>query len=119
MAYLKLTITDTLSFWDNYLEDYVFNRKQSKTFTIWYRLPDEWFSDRDLLPDKREALLQHLYGKTWRLGNGDGSRYVVLAFEGHLLSLTEVAERPWVQAEGSCYALGDDGTLMKVERMAF
>ena len=115
MAYLRLTITDTLGFWDNYLEDYLFNREQSQTFTLWYRLPEAWFSDGSLLTDRREALLQHLYGETWRLGNGDGSRYVVLAIADHKLSLTEVAERPWLQTKDSCYALGDDGALAKVE----
>ena len=115
MAYLKLTITDTMSFWDNYIEDYVFSTEQSKTFTTWYRLPEVWFRDSVLVAEKRDALLKHLYGETWRLGNGDGSRYVVLALEDHMLSLSEVADRPWARAGGSCYALGDNGTLANVE----
>ena len=42
---------------------------------------------------------------------------MVLALEDHKLGLNEVAERPWVKAKGSCYALDEGGDLVKVEPM--
>ena len=119
MQYLRLTITDTLSFWDDFLENYTFNPENSRTFTTWYRLPDEWFGDNALVVDKREVLLQHLYGETWRAGNDDGSRYQILRAESHLLNSEEVDERPWAQTGEPCYASSGQGALEKVEPSAF
>ena|ERR1043166_7515793 len=108
-----------MGFWDDYLEDYAFNPEQAKTFTTWYRLPDDWFADGSLVTDKREALLRFLYGASWRMGNGDGSRFVILSLDDHTLTPTEAAERPWARVGGSCFALANDGTLAKQEPDAF
>jgi hypothetical protein len=61
MKYLRLTITDTMSFWNNDLETYLFNPDLGKSFTGWYRLPDEWIANGKLIPDRLEAVLCHLY----------------------------------------------------------
>src|ERR1700757_3062639 len=115
MKYLRLTITDTLGFWDDYLESYVFNSEQGKTLTSWYRVPDEWMRDGALLPDRQKALLRHRYGEDWRLGNGDGSQYVVLSLDGHELTAGEVAVRPWEQTRDACYAVDDGGGISTVD----
>jgi len=115
MKYLRLTITDTLSFWDDYLETYVFNADQGKSFTSWYRLPDEWLTNGELIPDRREAVLRYWYGETWRMGNGDGSQYVVLAINEHELSAEEVAQRSWEQTGESCFTIGDDAVISRID----
>jgi hypothetical protein len=116
MAYLKLTITDTMGFWDNYIESYAFNPERSKTFTNWYRLPEEWWDGDKLDPSRKESLLRHLYGENWRMGNGDGSQYVVLKSEEHRLSAEEEKARPWEGTSEACYALGEDGALATIDR---
>ena len=118
MKYLRLTITDTLSFWDDYLGDYLFNPANSKTFTLWYRLPDKWLEQGALVSDRREDLLAHLYGSNWRLGNDDGSKYVVLTINEHELSDTEASQRLWVNTTDTCYAVRDDSTIETVSRDA-
>ncbi|BAY10044.1 hypothetical protein [Calothrix sp. NIES-2098] len=114
MRYLRLTITDTLSFWDDYLSGYIFDPENSKTFTNWYRIPDKWLENGTLVPERREQLLEHLYGSNWRLGNEDGSKYVVLKIDEHELSDTETAQRLWVGTQNTCYAVSDDDTIESV-----
>jgi hypothetical protein len=115
MAYLKTIITDTMGFWDDFLGDYVANPNRSKTFTDWYRLPEDWLHDGVLIPERRQALLRHMYGPSWRLGNGDGSKYVVLNMEEHLLSEAEVAERPWLLLHDKCYTVDSDGVIADID----
>ena len=114
MKYVRWTITDTMAFWDDYLGIYVHNPANSKTFTAWYRVPDQWLENRTLVAERREQLLRHLYGSGWRLGNGDGSKYVVLAIDERELSDAEAAQRSWASTKGSCYAVSDDGTVESV-----
>src|SRR5258708_3851031 len=115
MAYLKITITDTLSFWDDYLSDYIFNPENSKTFSGSYRVPDDWLHEGSLIPERREKVLEYMYGATWRSGNDDGSKYVVLKMEEHKLPDTEIAERPWLVTRESCYSVSPDGTVARIE----
>ncbi len=114
-VYLKLTITDTMGFWDDYIETYVFNSERSSTFTNWYRLPDEWWLGDALDPERSEALLRHLYGDSWRLGNGDGSQFVVLARDAHRLSDDEARAKPWQGTRETCYVVSATGVVTKVE----
>jgi hypothetical protein len=69
----------------------------SYTCILYLRVPDGWLSGSALLPAKKEAVLENLYGKTWRQGNEDGSRYVVLDNRETLLSAQEEAARVWLQ----------------------
>ena len=111
-------VTDTLGFWDDYLGDYLFNPANSKTFTAWYRLPDEWLENGTLVPDRREHLLAHLYGANWRMGNDDGSKFVLLKLDEHELSDIEREQRLWTSTTHPCYAVRDDDTLEKVSQEA-
>jgi hypothetical protein len=115
MKYLRITITDTLGFWDDYLETYVFNAEQGKSYTGWYRLPDEWITNGELKPDRREAVYRYWYGETWRQGNGDGSQYVVLAIDEHELNADEVAHRVWEQRGKTCLAIDRDGRISRID----
>lgn len=115
MRHIRLTITDTMAFIDNVSGDYVYNPQNSTTLTGWYRLPDAWLHEGKLLPEKQEALLRHLYGSNWRMGNEDGSMYVVLSIEEHELTLSDIAERPWERTRDACYAVGDGGVVSRVD----
>jgi hypothetical protein len=112
---MRVTITDTLGFWHDYLETYVFNPEHAKTLTGWYRLPQAWLRDGVLLPEREAALLAYRYGTSWRLGNGDGSQYVVLKIEQHELVETEVAQRPWEGTRDACYVVDEQGAVSRVE----
>jgi hypothetical protein len=118
VRYLRLTITDTLSFWDDYLSGYISAPASSQTFTNWYRVPDEWLENGTLVGERREHLLAHLYGSNWRLGNDDGSKYVVLTIDEHELSDAERVQRLWVGTKNTCYAVSDDGTIEKLSEDA-
>ncbi len=111
---MRIRITDTLGFWDDTLETYVFNPEQGKAHTSWYRLPDEWISEGVLKPDRREAIYRYWYGESWRMGNGDGSQYVVLAVEERELDPGEVTGRVWEPGGETCLAIGEDGRIARV-----
>jgi len=114
VKYLRVTITDTLGFWDDYLGDYTFNPDQAKTFINWYRLPDDWLPDGALPAERREQILAHLYGADWRQGNGDGSKYIVLNLDEHALLDAEQAERAWTKSAGTCYAVEAAGQFARL-----
>ena len=103
MSYLRLTLTDTLGFWDDDLGDYIFDPENSKSFTTWFRLPDGWLFEGRLLPERREQLFEFFYGPGWRGGNGDGSKFIVLDSREHELSEAERAGRVWTLAKETCY----------------
>lgn len=113
-----MTIIDTLAFWNGYLGDYVFNPGLRKTFTGWYRVPDDWISEGIVSDARREVLFKHLYGDAWRLGNEDGSRYMVLECDIQVLTPDEAAQHPWLAAPTKCYAVNDAGVVTKVDAAA-
>jgi hypothetical protein len=69
----------------------------SYTCVIYYRLPDGWVNGEKLFDDKRETMLENMYGKSWRMGNDDGSYYVVFSFDERVLSSQEEEARAWLQ----------------------
>lgn len=117
--YLELKLTDTLSFWDDYLENYIFNPDNKKNFVAWYRLPDDWVVDNKLKADKLETILKHIYGESWRLGNGDGSRYQVLDIKENILSDEAGAQKPWLHEQRTCYTISDNGSIEKCQPHEF
>lgn len=42
------------------------------------RVPSDWLDGEKLKEEKLEKIYEKVYGETWRSGNSDGSRYVVL-----------------------------------------
>jgi hypothetical protein len=101
-VYLRLTITDTLSV----LVDggQAVNPLAKVTRTFWYRLPSDWVSGGRLVRARRDYLLDLLYGPGWRHGNGDGSRYVILDLQEHVLTDDEARRRPWLSERAAFYA---------------
>lgn len=45
---------------------------------IFCRLPSDWTDGTQIKPEAREKIFEFLYGANWRMGNNDGSRYVVI-----------------------------------------
>ena len=117
--YLQLTTTETLSFWDDYIEDYVFNPENKLVTTSWYKLPDDWLNAGKLKEDKLEAIFKNLYGENWRQGNDDGSKFRVLGVEENLLSDTQSLQKPWLNEKRFCYVISEDDSIKKCEPEGF
>ena len=117
--YLQLTTTDTLSFWDDYIEDYVFNPEKKLVTTSWYKLPDDWLNAGKLKEDKLEAILKKFYGENWRERNEDGSKWQVLGLEEKLLSDAESLQKPWLTEKGICYVISEDDSIENCEPDGF
>jgi hypothetical protein len=83
---IEVVIKDTMSFWDSYLETYVLNpNAPSLTNTYVFDVPDAWVANGALTEAAIERVCAYLYGESWKLGNGDGSRYVVLEQSSRVL----------------------------------
>lgn len=81
---VKVTIKDTLAFYNNYVEDYTFNPDNSLVGEYFYDVPAEWWTGSNLTEYAVEEILKRIYGDNWRSGNGDGSKYQVLDFTASL-----------------------------------
>jgi len=109
-AYVRLTITDTLGV---LVDDvHAFSPLAKVTRTFWYRLPESWVSGTRLVPQRREDLLDRLYGPGWREGQPDGSRYMILEIQERVLSVDEAQAKPWLADRAAFYAWRD-GDLME------
>jgi len=83
---VELIIMDTMAFWDDYLGVHTFNPNGYTPTNTWvYEVPDEWIVNGQLTSDGQERIFEHLYGKTWRGANDDGSKYVVLECRSRVL----------------------------------
>ncbi|MBS1793792.1 MAG: hypothetical protein JSS81_08055 [Acidobacteria bacterium] len=82
---IKVTIRDTLAFYDDFVGDYVFNPDNSVVRDYSLDAAPEWLTDGRLNETGKEAVLRYLYGDGWRSGNGDGSRYQILEFSSELV----------------------------------
>jgi hypothetical protein len=111
-AYLQLTITDTLGVWVN--GDHAINPMAKVTRTFWYRLPEHWVAGGALSPDRRQHLINRLYGPGWREGNPDGSRFVILDLQEKVLSAREARAKPWLSDRAGFFVLTDDDLLREV-----
>jgi len=76
---IELTHKDTMAFWNDDFGAFLHDPNgYSPTNTFLYEVPDAWVANGTLTPDGFERVHAHLYGATWKSGNGDGSQYVVL-----------------------------------------
>ncbi|MFY1636075.1 hypothetical protein ACN27F_22830 [Solwaraspora sp. WMMB335] len=111
-VYFQLRITDTLGVWVK--GAHAFNPLARVTRTFWYRLPAEWMVEGALPQERREMLVDRLYGPGWRDGNPDGSRYIILGVQEKVLSAREAAGKPWLADRGGFYVWVADGELREV-----
>lgn len=110
--YFRLKITDTLGVWVE--GAHAFDPIARITRTFWYRLPAEWVVDGAIPVQRREMLVDRLYGPDWRNGNPDGSRYIILGVQEKLLSDGEAADKPWLADRAGFYVWIPDGELREV-----
>lgn len=110
---IKLTITDTLSLFNEAAGDYLFNPRQKAVKDYWFDLPADWLAGGQLLEMSLERLYEHIYGRSWRAGNGDGSRFVILYSSVAVLGNPVPEERPRA-VNATCYVLQEDGSFARV-----
>ncbi len=104
-----------MSFWNDYLCSYVHDPERSSTYTTFYLFPDDWADQGHLLYARQQEVLNFMYGPTWREGNGDGSKYVILKMLDNILTPEEVTAKPWLQGKFSCYKVSPEGSFEPVE----
>lgn len=112
---LQVTIQDTLGFYDDYLGDYAFNPQNTATNTYWLKVPADWLANGAVLAAKWELFLQYLYGTTWRLGNEDGSKYIIISQKAEIW--TSEAQ-PWLEKK-RCYGVDVNGRIEPLAVGAF
>ena len=90
------------------------------TCAIYLRVPDSWVEGNALAEERVEAVLENMYGATWREGNEDGSSYRVLSMTTTLFSEQDETERVWLQHDPSdrhfqywYHHVSDDGQFQK------
>ncbi|MEW6128186.1 MAG: hypothetical protein AB1757_14185 [Acidobacteriota bacterium] len=93
---------------------------------LYYTVPEDWLSDGKVTPEKQEAMLENMYGKTWRQGNSDGSYYAVLALDAKILSDEEMQNRIWLSEDPNdrnfkywFYQVSETGEFKGVKREEF
>jgi hypothetical protein len=98
----------------------------SYTCVMYYRLPESWLDGEALFDDRKEAMLEEMYGRSWRMGNEDGSYYAVFSFAAEVLSVEQEEARQWLQHQTGdqgfqywYYHLSEDGRFSKVTRDEF
>jgi hypothetical protein len=116
---IKLTIQDTLAFYNDSVGDYTFNPDYPQTAVYWFALPQSAFDGDDLLPQCQEPLLQAVYGPKWRSGNDDGSKYIVLNVRLSLPTPEEERTRPWLAERVTCLLITEDGLAQPVGAREF
>lgn len=92
---------------------------------IFCRVSPDWLEGDQLHRAKLETVFESLYGKHWRAGNDDGSRYVVQSVEARILTPAEEQTAPWqsVNNDGEYhywfYHVSVAGEMQKVESSGF
>ena len=117
---VRVTIQDGLGFPSGFISP------ASYTCVLYYRVPESWVSDGKIPPEKVEAMLENMYGKTWRQGNSDGSYYAVLSLDGYLLTPAEEEARDWLSNQTPdpnfkywYYHVSEDGEFKSASRDEF
>lgn len=113
---IRVIIKDGLGFPSGFIS------QASYSCVLYLRVPDDWLQDGLLLRDKAEAILENMYGKTWRNGNSDGSYYAVLSIDVAPLSAEEETNRVWLQSKETSpdfkywlYHVTDTGEFQSVD----
>ena len=113
---IKLTIEDTLSFYNDYVGDYVFNENNIKTLDYFIKVPLDWIENGQLTAPALEKFYAFLYGETWRNGNDDGSRYLPLKATVQFVAEDGINE--WFSKK-HCYIANENGTISTITPQEF
>ncbi|HQU85142.1 MAG TPA: hypothetical protein PKY59_18525 [Pyrinomonadaceae bacterium] len=113
---VKLTINDTLAFYDDYVGDYVFNESNVQTYDYFFKVPSEFLAGEHLNENSINLILKFLYGENWQSGNEDGSRFMILQTKSQLLSDANADE--WL-SRSYCYSVDETGKVSKISPQEF
>lgn len=88
------------------------------TLNIFCRVPADWTSGEQLANDSLEKIYRFLYGETWRMGNDDGSFYVVLDSYSKVFDQETIRQTRWEGTENTKenqykFYLADDAGIIK------
>lgn len=115
---IKLTVVDTLALFNDAAGDYLYNPRRSATKAYWYCLPSGWFEMDTLPADKLELIYEHIYGRSWRSGNGDGSRYIVLKTDLCVLGPNENDNAPHA-VNADCFLFESERGFVRISPATF
>jgi hypothetical protein len=102
-----------------------FVSRASYKLNIFCRVPESWTDGGQLGPDARERIFEFLYGANWRMGNDDGSLYVVIDSFSKVFDDETVSNTRWEGTENTSenhyrfYLGGEDGTIRSVTAAEF
>jgi len=113
---IKLTIDDTLSFYNDFIGDYVFNDNNIQTNDYFLKVPLGWIENGQLNSNALGRFYNLLYGPNWRAGNGDGSRYLPL--KATVIFLTDQQKDEWL-TKRNCYIANNDGSFGEISSQEF
>ncbi len=114
-----LIINDGLGFPSGFVSDAKY------TLNIFFRVPASWAIGGKLTQEAQERIFRFLYGENWRMGNDDGSFYVVRDSNSNIFDEETVKNTKW---EGTTdtdenhyrfYIAGEDGTISSVKEEEF
>ncbi len=89
------------------------------------RVPESWIQGDTLKSDHLEKIYEQVYGQNWRMGNDDGSRYVVLDSSVKILAPDEVKTGKWSEIANTnenhfwFYIAGETGEIRNVKAEEF
>ena len=89
------------------------------------RVPARWVADGKLKSEHLEKIYEQVYGQNWRMGNDDGSRYVVIDWTMKTLAPGEVATTNWREMANTkenqywFYVADDHGEIKNVKAEGF
>ncbi|MCU0239396.1 MAG: hypothetical protein MUC29_08135 [Pyrinomonadaceae bacterium] len=113
---IKLTIDDTLAFYNDYVGDYTFNENNIQTNDYFVKVPLDSIENGQLTDVVLNAFYDFLYGANWRYGNEDGSRYMPL--KSTVTFINDEHQNEW-WAKNYCYQANEDGKFSQMSPKDF
>ncbi len=113
---IKLTIKDTLAFYNDYIGDYTFNENNVQTNDYFVKVPLDWLENGQLISGALNSFYDFLYGATWRMGNEDGSRYMPL--KATVTFVGDEQKADWL-TKNYCYQVNENGLFTEITVQEF
>ena len=113
---IKLTIDDTLAFYNDFVGDYVFNQNNTQTNSYYLRVPLQSLENGQLNVNWLSKFYDYLYGVNWRVGNDDGSRYMPLKAVVEFIGDEQLND--WI-VQRTCYLMNIDGQISELTPQEF
>lgn len=116
---LLIVVKDGLMFPSGFVSE------ASNTCNFFCRVPSDWTDGEQLKPEYLEKIYQKVYGVNWRMGNDDGSKYVVINSFTTIFTPEVARTTQWsgtVNGNGNSYwfyTVDERGELQKVTAEEF